>query len=359
MRAMRHPNPLIDIRRPRHHEQVGVNPPGFIWKPLEGATEYRLDLCRSRKFDDATLVSFAVPSRTLFIPPEPLAPGKWHWRWTALGRKSETFAFEILEDAAVVRLGSEAELVARTGAHPRMMTRAKDLDRLRARWKSEKPELLARVIARAEKLLAEPQEMAEPPFLPSRSEDYNKAHVIWRAAMNDSRAFAAGSQDLAFAYLVSGEPRFAEAVSRRLDSLSRWDPDGSTSIAHNDEPHMSVVCWCPFAFDWAYEAMDPGARDRFAAHLAKRAENTLAHLDRKEYHVNPFSNHAGRMLPFLGNCALALAGHHDRAGAWLRRVLELMVSMYPAWGAEAGGWAQGFSYGGAYVRWGLESIFAG
>ena len=200
--------------------------------------------------------------------------------------------------------------------------------------------------------------MPEPPFLPLRSEDYNKAHVIWRKAMNDSRAFCAGAHHLAFAYLVTGDRRFAEAVAKRLDSLSRWNPDGSTTIQHNDEPHMSVINWCPFAFDWTFDALDAGRRERFVAHLARRADNTLAHLERLRYEINPISNHAGRMLPFLGNCALALAGHHERAGVWLRYVLEQMVSMYPAWGAEAGGWAQGFSYGGAYVRWGLEFVFA-
>ena len=358
MRSMRHPNPLIDIRRPRHKEKVGVNPPGFIWQPLEGAEAYQLEVCGSRKFDDDTLRTFTVTGRTMFLLEEPLAPGHWYWRWSAEGRRSQVFSFEMLTDAAEAKIGSADALAARVGDHPRLMVRPGARDELRARWKSEKDDLLGAVNARAEELVAETHTMEEPPFLPPRSEDYNKTHVIWRKAMVDSRKFCAGAHDLAFAYLVGGDRRYADAVAERLDSLSRWDPDGSTCIQHNDEPHMSVINWCPLAFDWAFDVIPEDVRERFAAHLGKRAENTLEHLLHWPYHVRPESNHAGRMIGFLGHCGLVLAGHHERAGVWLKYILELMVSMYPAWGAEAGGWAQGFSYGGAYVRWILEFLFS-
>jgi len=358
MRSMRHPNPLIDVRRPRNKEKLGLTPPGFVWQSVDGVDTYRLELCRTRKFDDASLRSFSVAGRTMFLLPEPLEPGRWYWRWWAGERHSQVFWFEMLQGAADVKIGSAEDLAARLGAHPRLMVRRGALDDLRMCWKTEKTDLLGRVTRRADELLAEPHEMEEPPFLPKRSEDYNKAHVPWRKAMVDSRDFCAGAQELALAYLLSADRRYAEAVARRLDSISCWDPDGSTSISHNDEPHMSVVNWCPFAFDWAADVLEGDRLERIVRHLAKRAENTLDHLMHWPYHVNPVSNHAGRMIGFLGHCGIALAGHHERAGEWLKYVLELMVAMYPAWGADAGGWAQGFSYGGAYVRWILEFLFS-
>ena len=358
MRSMRHPNPLIDVRRPRRGEKVGVNPPGFVWQPVEGVDEYRLELSRSRKFDDATLQTFTVSGRTMFLLPEPLEPGRWYWRWWAGEKCSQVFSFEMLADAAVVRIGTAEELASRLGAHPRLMVAPGALADFRTRWETEKTDLLARVTSRAEETLAQPHEMEEPPFLPKRSEDYNKAHVPWRKAMSDSRHLCAGARELAFAYLLSGDRRYAEAAAQRLDSISRWDPDGSTSISHNDEPHMSVINWCPFAFDWVADLLEGERLERIVVHLGRRAENTLDHLLHWPYEVNPVSNHAGRMIGFLGHCGLALAGHHERAGVWLRYILELMVSMYPAWGAEAGGWAQGFSYGGAYVHWILEFLFS-
>ena len=358
MRSMRHPNPLVDIRRPRHREKVGVNPPGFIWKPVEGVDSYRLEVSSSRAFAPDDTRTFTVAGRTMFLLPGPLAPSRWYWRWWAGEKKSEVFSFEMLADAAEAKIGSAEDLAARLGEHPRLMVSPGALDELRTRWQRDRADLLAQVVACADEHLAKPHQLEEPPFLPPRSEDYNKAHVIWRKAMVDSRKFCSGAQDLAFAYLVGGDRRYAEAVAQRLDSLSRWNPDGSTTIQHNDEPHMSVVNWTPFAFDWAFDAIPDDIRARFVAHLGRRAENTLEHLLHWPYEVDPISNHAGRMLGFLGNCGLALAGHHDRAGAWLKYILELMVSMYPVWGREDGGWAQGFSYGGAYVRWILEFVFA-
>jgi hypothetical protein len=41
----------------------------------------------------------------------------------------------------------------------------------------------------------------------------------------------------------------------RLLEFAKWDPDGSTSIPHNDEPHMSIINWGQRAYDWAFGIM--------------------------------------------------------------------------------------------------------
>jgi hypothetical protein len=140
MRSMRHPNPLVDVRRPRNRETVGVNPPGFIWKALDGVREYRLQICRDRTFAGPTLLSVtARGERTLFVPRQPLEAGRWYWRWGANGAWSQVFSFEVLADAAEIRIGSAEELVAQLGEHPRAMVRRGGLGALRARPGTRRP----------------------------------------------------------------------------------------------------------------------------------------------------------------------------------------------------------------------------
>ena len=358
MRSMRHPNPLIDVRRPRHREKLGINPPGFVWRLLDGVDTYRLEVSRCRDFGDATLRGFDVVGRSLFLLPAPLEPGRWYWRWGVNARWSQVFSFEMLEDAAVVRVGSADELTSRLGEHPRAMVVRGGLGALRARWKTVRSELLALVTSEAEKLLGQSHELAEPPFLSDRSVDYNQVLIPWRQAMSDTRKFCAEMEQLAFAWLVSGDRRFAQAAATRLDSLSRWNPDGSTAITHNDEPHMAVMDAGPLVFDWVAEVLEGSRRDRILAHLARRAENTFGFLEGRGYGIRHFASHSGRMVGFLGQSGLALGGHHPRAGEWLKYILELMVSMYPVWGGEAGGWGEGLSYSSAYVRWILRFLFS-
>lgn len=361
MRQMRHPNPLIDVRRPRDRERLGVNPPGFIFKPMPGVSEYRLEICRDRKFAGPTLIRRQVAGpRTLLVLDEPLPPGRWFWRWRpqAGPKWSQVFRFSILPDAAEVRLGSPEQLVAALGDHPRAMVRPGGLAELRNTWRTDRAELLARLVARGEALLPTSHDKPEPPFLDERGIDYNAVHVVWREAMATTRTFCSEMVDLAQAYLLGGDRRFAEAAAARLDSLARWNPDGATSIPHNDEPHMAVMDGGPIAFDWISDCLQGERRARIVSHLAARAENTYRALLDRGYGIEHFGSHSGRMIGFLGQAGLALAGDHPHAGKWLRLVLELIVAMYPVWGDGDGGWGEGFSYCSAYVRWILRFLFS-
>lgn len=362
MRSDRHPNPLKDVRRPRKGEQVGVNPPGFIWKPVKNAAGYRLQLATDRKFDNE-LCDFTVEGgRSLFVPPQPLKAGRWYWRWATVEQPdkwSQVFAFEIHKDAAEIVLGSADALVAQLGGHPRVMVARDGVAALRRHWADPQRDLLVEVLADADRLLGEGHELDEPPFLPDdRKHDYNTVHVVWRKAMNDTRIFCGEMVRLAMAYLVSGREDCGRAAVQRLLSLSRWDADGSTSIPHNDEPHMAVLHGGPIAFDWTFDLMTDAERDAIVAHLAHRAENTWKFLHDGGYGIDHFSSHSGRMVGFLGCAGIAMGGHHASAGKWLRTIMELMVSMYPVWGDKGGGWGEGFSYCSAYVRWILQFCFA-
>ena len=328
---------------------------------MPGVDRYVIQISRDRAFPSAATVELVHAAKpTLRMLDEPLDTGEWFWRWSDGRQWSQTFAFTILPDAVETRIGSAADLAARMGPHPRAMVPVGGVDALRQRLASEKSAELAAVRRDADSLLALAHDMPEPPFLPdARGHDYNKVHVVWRKAMEDARAFCTGTERLAFAYLITGDIRFADAAAARLDSLARWNPDGSTSIPHNDEPHMAVMDGAIIAFDWVADRLEGERLSRIVAHLSRRSENTYRWLlEKKNYGIDSFASHSGRMLGFLGQSGISLMGHDAGAATWLRYTLERLVAMYPVWGQEDGGWGEGFSYCSAYMRWILQFLYS-
>jgi len=351
MKADRHPNPAVNVRRPRNAERVTLNPPGFVFRPVPGVEHYRIELARSRDFSARPVVRGEVGPWTVWIPQQPLAPGRWYWRWSGGGRTSDVWWFDVAEEALVQQIIPKADLTSRVRPHPRLLLTEQALAALRDSPPEIVREDLATLRRLAEQILAEPHEMPEPPWLPSRSKDQEGYLRLWRAALIDSRAFARGAECLALAWLIWRERRFADAAICRLLSLAKWDPDGSTSIEHNDEPHMSVIQHVPFAYDWLSEVLTGEQRDRIRDNLAGRLRNTYRHLrERLNFLVEDATgSHAGRMFGFLGRGALALLGEVDEAVDWLDYVLRLSVAAWPAWGGADGGWAQGIPYSSFYV----------
>ena len=350
MRSHRHPNPTIDIRKPHRGERVTLNPPGFVVKPVPEAQHYRIELSRDGAFALGETIEDRFGPWTVYVPDRPLAPGRWYWRWSTGRQVSQVWSFEVAEHAVNQTLPAADELVERAAAHPRLILTKEWLTKLESNGDAWLQQELARLKRAAEACLHESHEMPEPPWLPDRGADQQAFLTPWRAAMMDSRTFASRAALLAMAWLVWRDQRYADAAIARLLSLARWDPDGSTSIPHNDEPHMSVVQHAPFAYDWLSEAMADHQRDTIRHHLHHRYGNTFRHLRHElNYGVETITSHADRMTSFLGLGGLALLGECDDATEWLDYALRVMLAAWPIWGGPDGGWAQGIPYSSYYV----------
>ena len=60
MRAFRSPNPLIDVRRPQNGAVADLNPTGFQWQPIDGATAYELKLGSDQGLDSSETKTYRV-----------------------------------------------------------------------------------------------------------------------------------------------------------------------------------------------------------------------------------------------------------------------------------------------------------
>ncbi|MBI3970948.1 MAG: DUF4962 domain-containing protein [Chloroflexi bacterium] len=366
MREYRSPNPLVDSRRPRNGSEADLNPPGFVWRPIEGATSYELRLGTDPALSAAGTRSYAVRGRTLWLLPEALPTGTWYWTWRALGcghdeRWSETFSFRVTDETPRLEIPPSRDVVARIPReHPRHLLPASRLEMFREQCLSRQGERASEWAAlrtQATRRLDEDFRMTEPPFLPDRARDHDAYGRVWKDAMNHSRVMGQDAQLFALAYLIGGEARFGRAAVERLLEFARWDPDGSTSIPHNDEPHMSIINWGQRAYDWAYGAMDRGERSIIREALRQRATRTHDLLVRQDYGVLGSSSHSGRMLGFLGELCIVLAHECAEVEDWLDFVLPTTAAMYPWWGGKDGGWAEGVSYSTGYVSRFLHFTF--
>jgi hypothetical protein len=353
----RHPHPHLDPRQPRHGTQPGTNPPVFAWKPPASGGPYRLTVAH-----DPALRGVCLDQQDLrepaYLPEAAFDPGTYYWAWSAGGARSEILAFEILPRAVVLEVPPAATWLQRfPRAHPRLYVGPEDVPALRASRQGARAARWAELQAAAELLLDEPHETAEPPYLPDRNLDYDAYFSVWGPIMWDSRRFVKGAETLALAYLASGDARYGRAACRRMASISRWDPEGSSYIAHNDEAHMSVIWHGPKACDWAWDQFTEEERALVIDQFRRRGQITYQHMhDRGSYGVTRFDSHAGREIVFLAMIAFAFSEYIPEAQEWLDWLRPVLCGIWPIWAGDDGAWAEGPSYGLAYVR--IMTMFA-
>ncbi|MEZ4637828.1 MAG: DUF4962 domain-containing protein [Caldilineaceae bacterium] len=349
-------HPHVDPRQPRHQSEPGTNPPVFAWKPAADQDRFHLEVSRNADFTDAAL---DLPDLTepIFLPEQPLAPGRYHWRWSANGETSDVFSFEITSAVAEVVFPPVTEWLAHFDARPRIYVQSSQVETVRRRFADTDSTMKGKLLADAERLLTEPQTLAEPPFLPDANRDYESWFAIWYKILWDSRTFVKGAETLALAHLLTGDERFARAACERMASMAQWDPDGSSEVNHNSEAHMSSIWHGPKAVDWVWDHFTEEERAAVVAHFRRRGQNQFNQLRHQGYFgVTRFDSHSGRKIVFLAMTALVFHDEIPEAEAWLTWLRPILCGIWPIWAGDDGAWAEGVSYATAYVE--IMTMFA-
>ena len=357
MNEQRHPHPHVDPRQPRRDAAPRTNPPVFVWKPGADAGPFRLTVARDEGFGDVCL-DLAGLADPMHLPTSAFPPGRYYWKWSDSSGESEAFRFDVPDDAVVLEVPPAAEWLRRfPEGHPRIFLRPEDVAGLRESRRGGRAELWRRLRAQADALLDGPHEIDEPPYLPDRLADYEGYYRVWSRILRESRRFVREALTLALAYVAGGGRDHARAACRRMASICRWDPDGSSHIGHNDEAHMSVIWDGPQVCDWVWDAFTEAERRQVCDQFRRRGEINFEHMhDRGMYGVERFDSHAGREIVFLAQIAFVFHEHIPAAAAWLEWLRPVLCGVWPIWAGDDGGWAQGPSYSTAYV--GIQTMFA-
>jgi hypothetical protein len=351
--------------RPRDGETVSINPPGFAWVPERGSVAFDLELSARRDFTDARTQRFSRLPLNLHALAEPLAPGKWYWRYrchleagggspssTGVTAWSVTKSFTVEAGAPKVPIPPVTVLKEQLRAvRPRLYARPETLGELRRRRETDARRWSV-LQAAIEGKVAHPL-MPEP--LPYPNDEWNVD--IWREYMNQSRTMSSAVDHLGFGYLMTGERRWGERLREWLCHLASWNPDGTSSYRYNDEVGMPVLLVLARGYDCGHGALtdQEGATVRRA--LTRRAQEVYRMFREKNpYEVRPYDNHATRTINFLGQAALSLLDEEEQADEWLDYVLKVYSAFYPPWGGDDGGYSQGPTYLSAYLNWMLQFL---
>ena len=150
----------------------------------------------------------------------------------------------------------------------------------------------------------------------------------------------------AFLYKVEGYKKYYERAVEGMKELAGLDLV-PTSYTNTHQFH-GVINTLGVALDYLWDDIEVETRDFVVKGLVERAKefNPLTvQATFPEDGVGRLHNH--NLVygpPDMMMAALGLFHHVPEAEGWLRDILRYLDSVFPSWGGDDGGWAQGFGY---------------
>lgn len=355
--TLRTKRPSVDMLGyyPEDQEVVRVNPPYFLWMPERSAVKYELELSESRDFTNKE-VFVDIPDSVMLYHKPLKKDTNYYWRYRYIDNEGITSLYSEVRQFRVSKTADEffippiKEIKAKIGDHPRLFVTPNNLQEARDKRDDLVGDILWQSIYWDGKAVVAARPPKEPEGFPGG---------VWEVKhwgqMLDITLKAVGPMEKgAFVYLITGEKEIGNAAKEWLLEVASWNPNGPTSAAVNDECSMNILFTMSRAYTWLYDLLTAEDKLTIQNSLRQRGEEVykLLTVKGKEYHISPYNSHLGRQIAFLGEAAIALLGEIEEADKWFDYVTNVFFSIYPAWGKEDGGWAEG----PIYWRWYMERI---
>jgi hypothetical protein len=337
--------------RPCDGAEVKISPVGLAWLPCPAAACYRVIIY---DIGQRSLYSADVGKDPVHCPDRVLPPGRYTWDVIALDSSGKDIArrdkqsFVISEDAAELPWTDPKELLSRVPReHPRILYPKSQLAKIRSTLLTTRANSWRACKAAAERALSKGipkfptyHHIGDPGV---RRLEYQKYFGYFRGYVDSAL------MDLALAYLMTEEAKYADAAKKILLEIASWPTDDndvtSVSARWGDEAGLSFSKCAHIAYDWLYDALDENERTLVFKICRERAWQTYRRLNRKNYLIYPGESHDGRLIAYLTDMSLAMAGETKDVETWLTYSLKALLTFYPHWGGINGGWAEGVPYG--------------
>lgn len=343
---------------PARGSVAATNPPTFIWVPEPGATSYDLQYSARPDFAAGETRTVSNISLNLYHPRQTLPPGEWHWRYRVhsedAGNWSVVRTFTIPAGVPELPRPDVGDvLAALPEAHPRLFVTPETLEDLRQSRLDVRRERWEALIERTDGMLDDPLP-PEPERYPGDKWDVD----LWRQYYRVGHGTGDMLEHLAFAWMMTGEQKYADRAKQHLMNFMSWDPAGTTSYKYNDEVGMPLFLSVTRAYDWMHDQFTPEERAKILEVMRIRGNEIYAHLRRIPYEANPYNSHSTRVLKFLGQASLAFHGEIPETQTWLDWLLDIFYGVYPPWGDTDGSYHEGPNYWAAYQGWALQWLEA-
>ena len=342
--------------RPAEGSVSQVTPPGFSWRPQEGAASYDLQCTRDSGFGEVEYEARGV-TFNVHCPPRTLSPGRWFWRFRFYNQAgvasewSKGRMFTVAEGANALPLPSRSDLLARIPqGHPRLFVRPEQLPELRRRAKTDLAVQYEDLVAASEKLLRDPPPTEEPPLYPEGTVRLSEAwRKIWWPNREYTIAVLNGAATLAFTRLVGGREEYGQLARELLMACAAWDPKGATGFRYNDEAGMPYAYYFSRTYSFVNDLLTEAEREQCRRVMRIRGKEMYEHLCPR-FLWHPYGSHDTRSWHFLGEVGVAFLDEIPEAADWVWFAANVFANTYPVWSDDDGGWHQGMSYWRSYVQ---------
>jgi len=338
--------------RPLEGEKVFNTPPSLVWLNDPPAISYEVQWAQNEDFKDAVTISDVIYNA--YTHSAPLPAGKYFWRYRALNAQkaasnwSKKRSFHVPPNAVRNSIPTRAQQKERVPReHPRLLMRPENLGKLKELAKGTEAESFSAVLVSAQKIMKE-KPAPEPK---DKSQGWNNFMVIQRTARE--------CEILAFAHLITGEQRYADAARQWLLNFASWDPAGCTNYRSLHYGSSGTLYGISRAYDWLYPVLTAEERETVKKTMKQRGDEVLSLMKKGKGIVDiggSFESHENIAYSMLGEAGIAFFGEIEGADLWLDGVLNKFVAAYPPWGDSDGGWHEGHKYWACYmscVHWWL------
>jgi len=337
--------------RPLDGAELKISPVGLAWLPCPSAGGYRVDI-----FDEAGRLSYRkdVGADPVHCPDRVLPAGTYTWDVVALDKQGSELghwgrrSFTILQGAVELPWIAPKELLRRVPqSHPRVLYPRANLNQIRSTLTTTRARSWQACKAAADRALSK-----GVPEFPTyhHIEDAGTCRLEYQKYFGYFRGHVDGAlRDLALAYLMTEETKYAESAKQILLEIATWptadDDVSSVSAKWGDEVGLSFSKCAHIAYDWLYDALNEREKQLVFTMCRERAWQTYRRLARRNYLTYPGESHNGRLIAYLSDMSLAMAGATPDAETWLTYSLKALLTFYPHWAGTDGGWAEGIPYG--------------
>ena len=337
---------------PENAEVIFETPPTFIWVPVEGASEYTVEV-----FDDrGNSLEKLVTDKHYVTSSLHYEPKTYYWSIKSdNGLEREKHSFTVSEKALLFeRITAEELFSAVPSERPRQLFSSSDIPF----FLDEKKETLTTLKRNVE--IAMKHGSPERPMF-HRDE---KAKP-YREYFGEYRDFV--DRDLVATslwYAIKGDEAVGEYAKNLFLDICDMNPNGpcSQNDGYGDEVGLSNARCLPAVFDLLYPLLDEKQRRYAALTVAEYARQSFDRIQRINYTENPSDSHVGRIPAYLGEAAIVLKGEGVVSDAellsWLECALDIYCGIFPYYGGKDGSWAEGTFYSTSYTKWFLPFFSA-
>lgn len=294
-------------------------------------------------------------TRNYLVPGQILPPGRYRWNLRCGGEERGWWNFTISEQAVSLPRPTADEVWEKVPTvRPRHLFFAEDLEAIR-RDRAAELDTLRRNIA-----LALSRPLPEPPCF-----HCDPQKPTYREYFGAYRDYC--DRDLvacALGWAILGDEAAAQKAKALLLTICSWNPAGPCSLnaPWYDEVGLSNARCLPAVYDLLCGILNEEERYLAEQTILAYAAQCEERLQKLDFTQNPGDSHAGRIPAYMGEAALVLKGSpyasEDLLKRWLRLALEIYGGIFPFFGCEDGGWAEGPFYASSYTRWYLPFFLA-